>query len=380
MGNIVQYVDEYGKYSFEEKEFSDIDALVFSQLAYIDYSAIVGKFESDITISLKEAAEQYFNLYDEEVLEDKISIVVKAGKLLKQCADTKRYSDIQLLKYANNINDKIDKQFSAINFYLNETTAVIAYRGTDTSITGIKESAMLSYMFPVPAQIEALYYMQECGMTADRDIIICGHSKGGNLATFAGVNCSNSLKKRIIGIYEFDAPGFPEHMIESYNYKTIENKIYSYIPQTSIIGCMLYHSPSRRVVESTNENLKQHQVHSWVVDGNKFVYKEETDDISKFIDKYLKQLCEAVGEENIEDVFEAVFDFIEDTGITKYEDFKTFDITRLTKAIMSLKDFDDEKKELIEITIKQAFKEFSVLFYKEKLESLPKFRTLFDDK
>ncbi len=380
MGNIVQYVDEYGEYGFDEKSFNEIDALVFSQLAYIDYSAIVGKFDSDISISLKEASEQYFSLYDEKVLENKISIVVKAGNLLKRCADKRRYSDIQLLKYANNINDNIDKQFSAINFYLDNNTAVIAFRGTDTSITGIKESAMLSYMFPVPAQIEALYYMQECGLTAKRDIIICGHSKGGNLATFAGVNCSNLLKKRIIGIYEFDAPGFPEHMIESYNYKTIENKIYSFIPQTSIIGCMLYHSHSRKVVESTNENLKQHQVHSWRIEEDKFIYRNETDEISKFIDRYIKELCEVIGEENIEDVFETVFDFIEGTGITRYEDFKTIDITRLIKAIISLKDFDDEKKELIEVTIKQAFKELSHLLYKEKLENLPKLHSLFDDK
>lgn len=380
MGNITQYIDEYGDYSFEEKAFNDIDALIFSQLSYIDYSAIAGKFDSEITISLKEASTEYFNLYEPEELKKRISIVVKAGKLLAQCAEKKRYGDIQLLKYANNINDKIDKQFSAINFYLNDSLAVIAYRGTDTSITGIKESAMLSYMFPVPAQIEALYYLQECGLIAKRDIIVCGHSKGGNLATFAGVNCSNSLKKRILKIYEFDAPGFPKQMIESYNYKEMEDKIFSFIPQTSIIGCMLYHDSARKIVESSNENLKQHQVDSWQINGDKFVYNDETDDMSKFIDKYLKLLLDVVGEENTEDVFEIIFDFIEDTGITKYEDIKTFDISRLIKAIVSLKEFDDEKKDLIENTIRQAIKEFSHLIYKEKFTNLAKHYPLFDNK
>ena len=70
----------------------------------------------------------------------------------------------------------------------------MAFRGTDTSITGVKESAMLSYMFPVPAQIEALYYFQETASLTEGDVRVCGHSKGGNLAVFAAVSCSNSLK------------------------------------------------------------------------------------------------------------------------------------------------------------------------------------------
>lgn len=73
----------------------------------------------------------------------------------------------------------------------------VAFRGTDVTITGIKESAMLSYMFPVPAQIEALHYFQESAMVFEGNVYACGHSKGGNLAVFAAVNCSNSLKNRL---------------------------------------------------------------------------------------------------------------------------------------------------------------------------------------
>ncbi|MCH5321879.1 MAG: DUF2974 domain-containing protein, partial [Eubacterium sp.] len=324
------------------------------------------------------------NLHDEEELEKKISIVYKAAMLLRQCAQTERYKNIKLLKYVNNINDKIDKQFSAITFYLNEDLAAIAYRGTDTSITGIKESAMLSYMFPVPAQIESLYYLQESGMLAQRNLIISGHSKGGNLATFAGVSCSNSLKKRIDGIYEFDAPGFPEQMINRYDYIEMRPKIFSYIPESSIIGCMLYHNSSRKIVKSSNENIKQHQVSSWEIEDNHFEFTDETDELSKFIDKYLKKLSANVGEENIEEVFETIFDFIESSGFKSYDDFKRFDVIRLIRTIHSLKSISDVEKDLIENTIKQAFKELSHLIYKESIdsftESLVKKFPFIDDK
>ncbi len=372
MNSLAEYVKNYGNKSFEESPFNEVDALVLSQLSYVDFSAIVCKFDSDVEITLKDAAYQFFYLHNEDELKEKISIVYKASMLLSQCAETKRYNDIKLLKYANNVNDKIDKQFSAVTFYIDEGLAVIAFRGTDTSITGIKESAMLSYMFPVPAQIESLYYLQESGMMAKRDLIVCGHSKGGNLATFAGVSCSNSLKKKIKGIYEFDAPGFPQEMIDRYDYVEMRDKIYSYIPQSSIIGCMLYHDLSRRIVKSTNENIKQHQVSSWVIKDNHFEFTNETDELSKFTDWYLKKLTAAVGEENIEDVFETVFDFLENAGINDIEDIKAFHFVNLAKAIGSLKNISDSQKEIIESTLKQAIKELSHLAYSEGISTINK--------
>ncbi len=377
MYDLMHYIEEYGDYTFEEEKFNEIDALLFSQLAYVNYSAIVCKFDSDVETDLQEVSRQFFYLYNDDDIKDEISIVYKACMLLKQCAKKKRYKNVKMLKFANNVNDKIDKQFSAVSFYLNDKIDVIAFRGTDTTITGIKESAMLSYMFPVPAQIEGLYYFQESAMLSNRDIIICGHSKGGNLATFAGVNCSNSLKKRIIGIYEFDAPGFPKEMIERYDYIHMKNRIFSYIPSRSIIGCMLYHNTSLKIVSSTNENLKQHQVSSWQIEKNHFIFVNETDAVSKFIDKYIKELCETVGEDNIEDVFETIFDFLEDTGIKEYDDIKNFDITKLIKAMQSIKNIDSAKRENIENTIKHAIKELSVLIYEQKLKTvaIPKLKT-----
>ena len=37
MTNIYDYVKKYGKYTYEELEFNDLDNLVFSLLTYLDY-------------------------------------------------------------------------------------------------------------------------------------------------------------------------------------------------------------------------------------------------------------------------------------------------------------------------------------------------------
>ena len=39
--NIFDYIDKYGNYSFNEKEFNDIDNLIFSSLIYIDLDKYV---------------------------------------------------------------------------------------------------------------------------------------------------------------------------------------------------------------------------------------------------------------------------------------------------------------------------------------------------
>lgn len=36
MKNMLDYIEEYGNYSFKEKPFNEIDNLIFSQLAYTD--------------------------------------------------------------------------------------------------------------------------------------------------------------------------------------------------------------------------------------------------------------------------------------------------------------------------------------------------------
>ena len=126
MSNINDYIDEYGAKTFSKMPFNEVDALIFSQLSYVDYSAIVGKFDSDSEISLSEAAAVFFNLYDEEKINSETALIYKAIMLLKQCSNSNRYKGIRMLRYVNNVNDRIDKQFSAITFYIDNNTAFIA--------------------------------------------------------------------------------------------------------------------------------------------------------------------------------------------------------------------------------------------------------------
>lgn len=381
--NMIDYIDNYGALSFTEMPFNEIDGMIFSQLIYVDFKDIV----SQEKVFLTDAAMKYYSLHSDEEIEELIGISQKAVRLLMICAKSRRFGWCELSSYVNKINCAIDKQFCAINFILNKDTAVIAFRGTDITLTGAKESAMLSYMFPVPAQIEALHYFQETAMMSDRRIITVGHSKGGNLAVFAAVSCSNSLKKMLDGVYEYDAPGFPNWFFNRYDYNQIKDKIYLYTPQGSVIGRMLSHDKEPIIVLSNNIGLKQHQVSSWEIKGKSFVLAEHYNHTSDFISTYINELIEYVGEDDLEVFLDTLEFILESMGIDDFYDLKSVEIHKVTGLIDSITTLSDEQKERFELIIKKASSDFAKEFFtamakdysNKAKEYIGKFKTKLED-
>jgi hypothetical protein len=115
MMDIYDYVKKYGNLTFDEKEFNDVDNLVFSELAYLDYT--------DTSINLKEhtleyVGREYLNLFDYSEI-SKLGIAQRdAYLLLKEVIKSKRYKDLVVHDYVYSTN--ISKQFSAMMFRIND--------------------------------------------------------------------------------------------------------------------------------------------------------------------------------------------------------------------------------------------------------------------
>ena len=343
MKHLIDYIETFGNLGFDEKVFNEIDALIFSQLIYTDFADIVCEDEK---VFISDAAMKFYSLHPQEEIDNLISVSQKSAILLRECAKTKRFGEAKLCHYINNVNGEIDKQFSAINILLPDGNLVVAYRGTDITVVGVKESAMLSYMFPVPAQIEALYYFQETAMLTDGKIRICGHSKGGNLAVFAGVSCSNSLKKRIDGVYEFDAPGFPKWFFERYDFLQIKDRIHLITPQSSIIGRLLCHDSSAKIVHSdANGGIRQHSVATWEIKNGELVTEEEYDASSNTYSAYINETLDYVGDEDLELFFNTLEYLVTEMGINDFYDLKGFEFKKAFMLINSLSTLNKEQKE-----------------------------------
>lgn len=90
------------------------------------------------------------------------------------------------------LNDEI--QFAAMTVDLPDGTHIIAFRGTDGSLTGWREDFAMSFESPVPAQAAAQKYLEHHLMQDAGDVIVTGHSKGGNLAVYAAAHTKADLQ------------------------------------------------------------------------------------------------------------------------------------------------------------------------------------------
>ena len=165
MANLNDYLVKYRDKTFEEEKLNDIDIALFTQLAYVDYQ--VG-FNGTLNDYLKTA------IFNKDVLKNDIerNHLIQSIKLV---IDSNRYQDI-LIKNPFYILKK-DEQLGVFTLILPDKTKVICFEGTDHNLEGWKEDFRLSYEFPVPAQKDAINYLNKNISIFDKNVIVCGHSK-----------------------------------------------------------------------------------------------------------------------------------------------------------------------------------------------------------
>ena len=125
----------------------------------------------------------------------------------------------------------------------------------------------MSFIMPVPSQEAAVEYINSTCQYIRGRLYIGGHSKGGNLAIYSAVKCSERVRKKIDFVYNNDGPGFDVNMIKSAKYQAMLPLIKSIVPENSIVGMLLEHDEDYIIVKSSQSGLMQHDAMSWQVLG-----------------------------------------------------------------------------------------------------------------
>ena len=82
--NVFDYVDYFKDYTFQEREFNEVDNIVFSLLSYVDFNGIVKESKDNITI------EEAYKIFEKKyVPRKKEFIAIKNGVKLKIQEDIK---------------------------------------------------------------------------------------------------------------------------------------------------------------------------------------------------------------------------------------------------------------------------------------------------
>lgn len=266
--NLLCYLREYRQKSFLEVPFSQVDALVLSQLSYLKMNDIVPGFGPQRAISWEEmnshpaSARMFSDLLYGETYREIFRLVEKSV----------RYGKIKVNYFVEWLNEEKEIQFAAVTFFLGPSSIFVSYRGTDDTLVGWKEDFNMGYMHRIPSQKMALDYLKGAARYTKGRMILGGHSKGGNLAVYAAARAPLPVQQRLSRIYSFDGPGFHKDFYATAGFARIKNRFFKVVPEESLVGMLFSNYQDYHVVESYGKGLIQHDLLQWKIREGKFVF------------------------------------------------------------------------------------------------------------
>ena len=307
--------------TFAQRKFNAVDALILCELSYINMPTSVPKYcdnpKNISTVSINELLriEDYSSMFASGAPKvDKFR-----RKLLLAVASSPRYRGIRVGEYLerfdeSNIDESLEQQFAGVTFDLsncegidNPHTLVVAYRGTDNTLVGWKEDFNMAFRCPVPAQESAAEYLTSVAQRYSKrysnknffnklfanklfarfskssvglqnnnsNIIVVGHSKGGNMAAYAAMRLdatSQKLGDLVSKIYSMDGPGFASDVVDTSVFANVSSRIEKVVPQSAFIGLIMDTGVPYKVTTADSIGLMQHFGMYWQVKNGDFDY------------------------------------------------------------------------------------------------------------
>lgn len=355
--NIFKYINKYGDLSFEEKEINEVDILIFSQISYLDYS---GAFkEEGVVLTLTEL----WNITRKDNKDNTALVQRNTVRLLDAIYMKKRYRDLLLRDYVYILEE--DTQFGVISIVYNNTIYV-SFEGTDSTIWGWKEDFELSYIYPTMSQKYAGEYLNKIIKFNGPKVVVCGHSKGGNLALAGSMNTKLLKKFKIKSIYSFDGPGLKEEEYRSLNYKLIRNKLINIIPSLSFVGVLL-NQENVIVIKSKGIGIMQHDATTWQIEDDHFKLTTQ-DKLSLKFDESICRWMEKYDYKERKEIIDGIFSIFITAGIKSFNDINNLEI--VYKIVKTSHAMSKETKEIIMTAIKFLITDFGSNVINDSMKEL----------
>lgn len=350
MSTIFDYLKEVTYDSIYDRPFKELDILSLTELTYLPFGHIVPQGDTTgIQVRLSDAM---------DLIDRTTNFIVSNQhlQLVDELATSKRFKNIKLLNYVDEYDPDVQKQFAAMTYRLTMDVYLVVFRGTDDTLIGWKEDFHMTYMDHVPAQRRAASYLQNVMKEFSKGrFLVAGHSKGGNLATYACSYLPDSLFERIDAIYSYDAPGLNQAIIETEGYQRTSPKIHRFVPQGSIVGMMLEVPEPTTIVKSRAfGGFAQHDAFTWEIKDLRFVTVTKTSPDSQQTDETLKQWVHETSAEERKKFFDTFFGIFLDAGITSINDLRNLkNFSKIKEIFQNAQDLDPTEREMLERLAKQ---------------------------
>ena len=347
MANLLDYLNWRGDLTLAQAPFNEVDNLILAELSFVNFGGIVPPPGGGKGVPLKQAAEAFFAKFaTEEPIEMGVLVPDAIPDMLQRMACSHRFGDMMLNCFEDRLDIEAGEQFAALTVDTGDGALYLSFRGTDDTLAGWKEDFEMACMPEVPAQKKALEYSLAVAKQFPRKKLrLGGHSKGGNLAVYAGVFCPEKLQNRMIDIWSNDGPGFHMDLLELPEYRRVADRVRSIVPKSSVVGMLLEHSEEYTVVDSDQLGFMQHDGFSWQVMGNHFITLRQVSPKAHLSDQELRSWVQRLSVEQREKFVTALFDVLTASGAVTLTDLKAESYKAVGPMIKAMTHLDKETRE-----------------------------------
>ena len=272
MAGVYEYISEFSEKTFDEVPFGDADNLALCQIIYLPLEQVISPDLGAEPVPFTDAANAYFQKQGCKHRRLGLVLTKQASINLMRMAQTRRFSSLRVVGMQWAFRQFPALQFGAGTFLLPDGTAVIVFRGTDDSVTGWHEDLDLFLHHGMQSYPLAVQYVKDVAAQFPGDLIICGHSKGGNVALYAALQVEKEIRDRILLAHDFD-------------YTVVDNKH--------------HFGPF------------QHDITFWKVKDGRLVTRDELNALGRFTDVLLSNLIFRLNEEDFPVLNEVADKFID---------------------------------------------------------------------
>ena len=349
MAGMFDYLEWRGDLTFDEAGFNEVDSMILAWLSYVALDGIVPEVCSETdTITIEKASEQFLKTHDaQKILKETVSFTKSSVLMLQKLAACNRFRSLELTGFVNRIDYKKETQFCGVTVLLKRNRYAVVFRGTDDNLIGWKEDFNMSFLPVIPAQDMALAYLEEAVDRIGGKCYVCGHSKGGNLAVYAGVRASYRTRRKILEIYNHDGPGFYDLNGLGDAYEEMLPRIHSFVPETAVVGLLLEQVGEHNVVKSNNKGLMQHDAMSWEVLGPEFVTVTGVSDTSRMVNDILKNWLKEISNEERATFVDTVYKILDASQAKSIDDLNAEKGRIANVVLRELGGLDKETKAML---------------------------------
>lgn len=315
----LDWIQDHQSDSFASLPLCEVDLAFLAQASYYEFGKILKPFSPFVLLQplLSETAIRVISKHN---LDPENSI-----KAIRAFFLSKRYANIKI-GYVKEINSADKTTQDGFMVFQNELGQdIFTFRGTNLKIYGWEEDALLCYG-SMPGHRLSLEYVEKILPLLNKkdEIIFSGHSKGGNIASFAAIHLPEDMQERISRIYIFDGPGFKKNYLEDERFLRVKSRYRKFVPKDSMIGLMLYGTDVFEVVKAEgHDGLTEHSFFTW--DCNDKGFMTAPNGLSHFSLTFQKAFAawiQGLGPDKLHLSLSACFAVLKDAGIKELTDIQ----------------------------------------------------------